>query len=472
MPLLVAPLVLLLASSSSLLLRPAAAAHAAASTAADGADAAAAGQVLWTYRSADKDAELSTTAVSKRFFFAITAELGKAVQVTAINLKTGAKAWTYTDKKNPPQSGERAQALISHDDTLLFLSTGAALATDTGTLVWRNNDIVSNGMGSGFTLTPDGRTLLVCMGTQPRIYALQAKTGKVTWSYNDSNTSIKGVGFSSPAAVTRDSKTAYISIGLGTRTKTYALAVSSGAVVWSGKSRSGGGGQTLSADEHILFVGENAFSASGSAVSAKTGLPLPGWGNRTPSFTAFPGAMLFSQFGGTMYVNANVGHVGRNDAMIAYNVTTGEEKWSFGTWGSRVKNSPTGNHFPAQNGARTKVCVGVYSGHMYCADTRTGKVLWDTDVGYRFFGAGGTMFSKDETRVYALSQRQTGGSVGSVGLYAFDATSGKVVWFAEAPVSGQTPEWLTLSSNKKQLTVAARSWDGTDGWLVMAVRAD
>ncbi len=46
------------------------------------------------------------------------------------------------------------------------------------------------------------------------------------------------------------------------------------------------------------------------------------------------------------------------------------------------------------------------------------------------------MFSNDERLVYAMSQKQTG-AVGSVGLHAFDHTlaSGKVVWFAQVPVS-------------------------------------
>jgi outer membrane protein assembly factor BamB len=297
----------------------------------------------------------------------------------AVDAKTGKLVWRrklgYLSAASPAVGdGVVYQPLLNRPGRERGPSSGVLLAMDaeTGKDVWRFH----TGAVESSPLLLDGT---LYFGTfDNRVYALDAKTKRVRWSYKTGDDVKGGPAYSRG--------TIYTGSYDG---KVYALDARSGKLRWSSASQSG------------LFGAGNFYATPAVAYGR---VFIGSTDGKVYAFGARSGNLLWSKTTGDyVYSAAAVAdrtvYVGSYDGRLyALDAATGDVKWSFVARGS-ISGSPT-----VMSGL---VYFSTFKQRTYALDARTGKVVW------RYPDGRYTPLVADEqhayivgrARVYAFSDR-------------------------------------------------------------------
>lgn len=222
-----------------------------------------------------------------------------------------------------------------------------------------------------------------------------------------------------------------------------------GEVIWS----------SFTTDEPPTEVGKTSV---GTAILAPSGAPI--WS--APTIDA-ERRQIYIGTGENYSSPAD----GNSDAIIAFDLDTGEKRWvsqqtSGDAWNVACFVGLSGPNCPIENGpdhdfgshpilielddGRDIVVNGQKSGQVVGVDPDTGDVLWKTQIG-RGGVQGGVHFgiAAQAQTVYVPindlvlandDQRYDSGLEGAPGVHALDATTGELIWSAPSPdVCGDTP---------------------------------
>jgi outer membrane protein assembly factor BamB len=268
-------------------------------------------------------------------FFAVDAETGKLVW----RRKLG-----YLSAASPAVgNGVVYQPLMNRPGRKRGPSSGLLVAMDaeTGKDIWR----FKTGAVESSPLLLDGT---LYFGTfDNRLYAVDAKTKRVRWSYKTGD-DVKGGPAYSHGTVFTGSYDG----------KVYALDARNGKLRWSSASQSG------------LFGGGNFYATPAVAYGR---VFIGNTDGKVYAFGARSGDLLWAKTSGNyVYSAAAVAdrtvYVGSYDGRLyALDAATGDVKWSFEAKGS-ISGSPT-----VMSGL---VYFSTFQQKTYALDTRTGKVAW------------------------------------------------------------------------------------------------
>jgi len=331
-------------------------------------------------------------------------------------------------------------------------NTVYALNAMTGTVIW------SYTTGAWIDSSPavaDGR---VYIGSQDcRVYALNAATGNLVWSYT--------TDFYVVSSPTVADGVVYIGSMDG---KVYALNAATGAVIWIYTT----GGLWIESSpavvDGVVYVGSR--DAKIFALNAATGALE--WSSRFGvgfySSPAVANGMLFvGSYDGKIYaLNALTGasiwnyttggwiesspavaygrvYIGSDDDIIyALDAMTGAFIWSYAT-GSDVQSSPAV--------ADNTVFIGSVDGKMYALDAMTGAFIWS----YMTVGWVGSSPAVANGIVYA--------SPNDGRVYAFGSSSGYSVSFSESGLTQGTQWSVTLNGVTRSSTSTSISFSAQNG---------
>jgi len=298
--------------------------------------------------------------------------------------KTNQTLWSYMIGKYMIRSSPAVA------DGVVFMNAGAgvyALNATTGALIW------SYTTGSSVYSCPAVADGVVFVGScDNKTYALNATTGALIWSYT-TGSSVYG------SAAVADG---VVFVGSD---KVYALNETTGALIWS-------------------YIGGFAFSVNSCPAVADGVVFVGSLDDKVYALNETTGALIWSYTtGGDVYwssaaVADGVVFVGScDDKVYALNETTGALIWSY-TTGASVLSSPAL--------ADGKVYVGSDDYNVYCLNATTGALIWSYTTGGKVYSsaavADGVVFvgSLDD-KVYALNETTgaliwsytTGGDVNS-----------------------------------------------------------
>ena len=293
-----------------------------------------------------------------------------AGQMRALNAKTGKLVWRkdmgYKTAASPAVGdGVVYMPLMSKTGTDPGPSTGAVVAfdADTGREIWR----FETGAVESSPLLLDG---VLYFGTfDHRLYALDAKTKKVLWSFSTGDAVKGGPAYWNGTIFTGSYDG-----------KVYAVDARTGKQLWSSSSRGGllGGGNfyaTPAVAYGRVFIGNTDGRVY--AYGAKTGHLL--WAKKTGGYV-YSSAAIADR---TVYVGSYDKH------LYALDAATGDVKWSFDAKGE-VSGAPT-----VMDGL---VYFSTFSRRTYALDAETGKSVWE------FPGGRYTPIVADSQRTYLVGQ--------------------------------------------------------------------
>ena len=164
---------------------------------------------------------------------------------------------------------------------------------------------------------------------------------------------------------------------------------------------------------------------------------------RTPTGPGFGGAAIH---GGEVFLFDC--ELGEADVLRAFDLSSGEEKWS------AAYEAPGRNQFPGSRSVPAVTAEAVYTaggfGHVACFDRASGEILWMEHLGETYggeqpmFGWSSSPLLVDDLVIHSVLGED-------VGLVAFDRMSGEEEWVSEGlGYSHSTPTLLNLHG-KRQL---------------------
>jgi outer membrane protein assembly factor BamB len=234
--------------------------------------------------------------------------------------------------------------------------------------------------GDDVSSSPAVANGLVYVGVDNGLYAVNASTGELLWSYPTGG----GIAFFSPAVAN-----GVVYVGSYGDDKVYALKASTGELLWSYVT--GTVESSPAVANGVVYVG--SYSDRLYALDASTGGLL--WSYTTGDIVESSPAVA----NGVVYVASR-------KSLYALNASTGDLLWSYPT-GGYVYSSPAI--------AKGVVYVGSGDGKLYALNASTGGLLWADNGGFDYSSpavANGVVYD---------------GSI-SGKLFALDAWTGKPLW--------------------------------------------
>ena len=260
--------------------------------------------------------------------------------VYAFNPRTGAVLWQSTIV-----SDEQIISTPAIADGILYVGvlndyTLYALDAGTGTVLW---SYVTGGYVGSSPVVANGVVYFESWNDDHNVYALNARTGAVLWTYTMTAAGILGT---SPAVA---NGVVYVGSDY-----LYALDANSGELLWKYGSGFEDSNGSPAVANGVVYVGD----VDGvDALNASTGAMV--WHSGVTGSTSSPAVA-----NGVVYVGS--------DSVYALNASTGALLWQY-TAGSSVGNSPT-----VANGV---LYVGSNDDNVYALNASTGALLWQYTAG-------------------------------------------------------------------------------------------
>ena len=151
------------------------------------------------------------------------------------------------------------------------------------------------------------------------------------------------------------------------------------------------------------------------------------------------------------------------EVITCYDAATGRELWAYGYeasfkevfGGDGPRATPTLYH--------DRIYALGAEGHLHCLDALTGKRKWGRNILSEFdadnlmWGMSGSPLIVDE-KIVVTNSGKGGGSI-----FAFDSSSGELVWRTDAGMQGYASPMLVMLAGRRQiLNLAGRSLNGID----------
>jgi outer membrane protein assembly factor BamB len=237
------------------------------------------------------------------------------------------------------------------------------------------------GMGLDWTYTTTGDDVLssssavanglVYVGADNGLYALNASTGELLWSYPTGG----GIAFFSPAVAN-----GVVYVGSYSDDAVYALKASTGELLWS----------------YVTGTVESSPAVANGVVSVGS------YSDRLYALDASTGGLLWSYTTGDIVVSSpavanGVVYVASRRSLYALNASTGDLLWSYPT-GGYVYSSPAV--------AKGVVYVGSGDHRLYALNASTGGLLWADNGGFDYsspaIANGAVYIGSNNGRLYAF----------------------------------------------------------------------
>ena len=265
--------------------------------------------------------------------------VGDATTFYALNRNTGQEVWSSPIAcvwGGPAAAGGTVFFNGQPPNSVLW-----ALGARTGSFLW--------GFG-GYPMNsaPTVVSGVVYFGSDNSVYAVDAGTGDVLWSYTTGN-----LVWSSPAV---SNGVVYFGSVDG---KVYAVNASSGSLLWSFTTGYSVWASAAVANG-VVYIGSGDTNVY--ALDAATGSLL--WQYTTGETVIASPAVA----NGVVYIGSDDGN------LYALNATTGARLWSFSTGGDEIYSSPA-----VANGV---VYFGSFNYNIYALNAATGAQLWNYKTGY------------------------------------------------------------------------------------------
>ncbi|WP_292427902.1 PQQ-binding-like beta-propeller repeat protein [Methanoregula sp.] len=380
----------------------------------------------------------------------------------ALNATTGALTWRY-DKNNNGGSGLSSTPAIANGVVYIGNYDGSLIALNatSGAKIWSFGTLTNDG-GTFSPAVANGVVYVGGSGYDDNLYALNAATGEVVWSYNagaiglNSDHSLSDVAVANGLVYIGHSDFSY----WPWYGSIYAFNAATGNVVWS-YDTTGTDGTMPTVANGVVYVVSTDFNpvyATGIADSKLYALNA-NTGNYIWSYT-FDGkdaAGGLTVANGMVYVGANKGNI------YALNAATGVPVWTY-TTGGQVYSSPA-----VANGV---VYVGSEDDNVYALNVTTGNLIWKYKTGDKVDSspavANGVVYvGSNDGNLYALyTNPPPMPTVTSVSPNYCPPAGGNSVTItgtgftgATRVMFGATPASFTVTSNTE---IAATSPAGTD----------